>query len=200
MKYALRWATATASPRVRAPTGPSRVSRGRSQSPANQASTSASRVGSASSSSARTRVGTSGASTQVLGGCGAVAQVFLVKSAQHRLDRLVDDFVRGVAGQRVLAAQGAGTVRVGTPAHLGVLVVRDLDVDQVLALSQQRRASLGFVAGQPGRDEVEPCVGNADAAAGGDVQDNTRGFCAVANDDNAGGGAARVLVDEAQQL
>jgi hypothetical protein len=78
--------------------------------------------------------------------------------------------------------------------------VRDLDVGQVLALGQQRRASLGFVAGQPGRDEVEPCVGDADATACGDVQHDTRGFCAVASDDDAGGGAAQVLADEAQQL
>src|ERR1035437_2995711 len=78
--------------------------------------------------------------------------------------------------------------------------MRDLNVSQVFALGQQRHTSLCFVAGQPGRDQVEPGVGDVDAAAGGDVQDDAGGFCAVAGDHDAGGGAARVLVDEAQQL
>ena len=41
---------------------------------------------------------------------------------------------------------------------------------------------------------------DANAAAGGDVQDEAGGFYAVAGEDDAGGGAARAPVDQAQQL
>lgn len=89
---------------VRALTGPSGASRGRAQSSANQAATSASRFGSAPCTARRTRVGTCGQVGEVFGGGGGAAGVVLIGRGQQARGVAEDVLRWGVAGDGVLTA------------------------------------------------------------------------------------------------
>ena len=192
---------ASALPWVRAVTGPSRLSRGRSQvgrEPVGDVLVESGVVLLDLGADVRRHLRSQ--RLEVLLHDRALADVVLVVALEEGRQRFVDGVLGGVAGQGVLATQGAGVVGVGLPAVGGGLVDGNRDVLERVALGVDQGAAAGLVAGEADGDEVEAGVLEDDAAGVRHVQDGARGVGAFAGDDDGGGGLADVVVDQLQQL
>ena len=100
----------------------------------------------------------------------------------------------------VLGAQCAGFVGVGAPAIGGVVVDRDGDLGDGFAVSQERGAAEGFIAGESDGNEVQAGLGQGDASVGGDVQDCPGNAGSWSGDHHGGGRATGLGVHEVEEL
>ncbi len=137
---------------------------------------------------------------EVLGRRGGgldVGAVVLIQEADGVLVRCLVD-VGSWAG--VLGAQCAGFVGVGAPAFCRFVVDGDGDLGDGFAVSQERGAAEGFIAGESDGNEVQAGLGQGDASVGGDVQDGPGNAGPWSGDHDGGGRATGLGVDEVEEL